>query len=76
LLCLALLAACGDDGEPEDPAERGAAIAREIEADPESAEEILEEHEMSIEDFEALMYEIAADPEMSERYQELLEAEE
>ncbi len=31
---------------------------------------------MSIEELEALMYEIAADPEMSERYQELLEEEE
>jgi hypothetical protein len=75
-LCLASLPGCGDDGESDDPVERGAAIARQIKADPESAEEILEEHEMSIEDFEALMYEIAADPEMSERYQELFEAEE
>ncbi len=76
LLLVAVATGCGDDGEPQDIAERGAAIAREIRADPEHAEDILQEHEMSIEDFEALMYEIAADPEMSEKYQELLEAEE
>jgi hypothetical protein len=72
---LLIAAACGDD-EPEDKAERGAAIAREIRAAPGDAEEILEEHEMDIEQFEALMYEIAADPDLSERYEELVEAEE
>lgn len=66
--------ACGADSD--DPAERGAEIAKEIQAAPANAEAILEEHEMTIDEFEALMYEIAADPELSERYQELLEEEE
>ena len=73
-LSLASLA-CGDD-EPEDDAERAAAIAREIKASPDDAEQILEDHELTIDEFEALMYEIAADPELSERYQTLLESEE
>ena len=66
--------ACGS--EPDEPVERGAAIAREIRAEPAKAEAILEEHEITIEEFEALMYEIAADPELSARYEELLEEEE
>jgi len=77
LVFVALVAcALACDDEPEGPAERAAEIAQEIQASPDDAEEILEDHEMSIDDFEALMYEIAADPELSERYQALLENEE
>jgi hypothetical protein len=68
-----LLGAC--DSEPEDQALRAAAIAREIQADPEQTEAILEQHELSIEEFEALMYEVAGDPELSERYEAALAAE-
>jgi len=68
-----LLGAC--DSEPEDKALRAAAIAREIQADPEQTEAILEDHELSIEEFEALMYEVAGDPELSERYEAAVAAE-
>jgi len=71
-----LICALACDSEPEGPAEQAAEIAREIKASPDDAEEILEDHEMSIEEFEAMMYEIAADPDLSERYQALLESEE
>ena len=54
---------------------RAAAIARQLQADPEGAEAILEEHELTIEELEALMVEIAADEELSERYDQALQAE-
>jgi len=43
---------------------------------PDDAERILEEHEITIEELEQLMLDVAADPELSERYQEALAAEE
>jgi hypothetical protein len=43
-------------------------IAKEIEADPDSAETILANHEMTIEDFDQMMYDISADPDLSDAY--------
>jgi len=63
------LATAGCDDEPEDKALRAAAIASEIDESPEDTEAILEDHDMTIGQFEALMYEVAADPELSERYE-------
>ena len=63
------LVAAGCDDEPEDKALRAAAIAGEIAESPDDTEAILEDHDMTIEQFEALMYEVAADPELSERYE-------
>jgi hypothetical protein len=65
------LTGCGSCGS-EDEVLRAAEIAREIRERPDDTEAILEEHEMTIEELEALMYEIAADPEKSQRYQEAL----
>lgn len=60
-------AACGS--ESDDPVDRAVAIARDIQADPANAEEVLEDHEITIDEFEELVYLIAADPEMSARYE-------
>jgi hypothetical protein len=72
---------CGDSEEDpasaaaeEDDALRAAAIAREIRAAPDDTEAILERHGLTIEEFEALMYDIAADPEASQRYETALSA--
>lgn len=46
-----------------------AMIAREVEANPDRAAEILESHGMTQESFQQLMYEIAADPARSEAYE-------
>jgi hypothetical protein len=54
---------------PRDPAKRAAAIATELKASPDNAEQVLAKHDLTIEEFERLMYEVAADPEMSEAYQ-------
>lgn len=47
-------------------------LAKAIEANPEEASRILQEHQMSQEDLEALMYEIAQDPVLSSAYDEAM----
>jgi hypothetical protein len=49
-------------------ARAAAALAREIQADPDAAAEILAARGMTEEEFESLLYEIAADPAASEAY--------
>ncbi|MDH3591967.1 MAG: hypothetical protein OER88_08820 [Planctomycetota bacterium] len=48
-------------------------IQKAINADAGRAEEILQEHDMTIDDYEDLMAEISADPELSRSFNELLE---
>lgn len=48
--------------------DKAAAIARAIQARPENADEILRQHNMTEQQYEDLLYEIAADPAMSEAY--------
>ena len=66
LALVLLLVACSN------PADRAAEIAGEIRAAPDRTEQILEAHDMTIEELEALMYEVASDPELSERYHRAL----
>ena len=65
-------AATGETGAAGDPAQdevaKAAAIAKEIEAAPDRAVEILESHGMTPEQWEALMYDIASDPARAEAY--------
>ncbi len=49
-------------------ARAAAALAREIQGRPDGAETILEAHGLTVDDFEALLFEIAADPQASEIY--------
>ena len=49
-----------------------AEIARAVEANPEAAEEILASHDVTLEQFEAMMYDISADPGMSKAYEAAL----
>lgn len=51
-----------------DAVQQAAEIANAIEAAPDRANEILEAHGMTAEQFEALLYEIAQDPAKSEAY--------
>ena len=48
-------------------------VARAVEADPDAAEAVLRENDLSIEQFEALMYRIAADPELSAAFEAAME---
>ena len=52
----------------QDPVERARAIRSALDAQPESAEDVLREHGLTIEEFEALMMRIAGDPELSARF--------
>jgi hypothetical protein len=54
--------------ESVDVVSKAVGIAKEIEADPESAETILANHEMTIEEFDQMMYEISVDPDLSDAY--------
>jgi hypothetical protein len=49
-----------------------AEIARAVEADPDAAEEILASHDITIEQFEEMMYEISANPELTKAYEAAL----
>lgn len=49
-----------------------AEIARAVEANPDDADEILASHDVSIEQFEEMIYEISADPELSRAYEAAL----
>lgn len=69
ILLLTLLAGCAADPVAPDPVAEAAAIAREVEAAPDRATEILAAHGTTTEQFEALMFEIAADPEKSAAFE-------
>jgi hypothetical protein len=78
IIALAMALGCaapgGDDEEiastaaGDDIVTQAAGIAREIAADPDSAEAILARHGMTIEQFDQMMFDISADPELSEAY--------
>jgi len=55
-----------------DIVQRAAEIARAIEADPDSAEQILQDQGLTAEQFEEMIYEISADPELSKAYEAAL----
>lgn len=67
MLLAALLGAVGCG---KSKIEEAAAIASEIEKTPKKAETILKAHDMTIEEFEETMYDIAADPELANQYEE------
>ena len=57
------------DGSGLDPkVAKAVSIAREIEADPSKAEDVLAKHELDREGLDALMYEIARNPELAKSY--------
>jgi len=56
-----------------DVVEKAVTIAKEIEADPDAVEEILERHGLDAEQFENMIYEISSDPELSRAYNAAME---
>ncbi|MDH3784641.1 MAG: hypothetical protein OEV00_04840 [Acidobacteriota bacterium] len=79
LLIVLAMAGCAGDAvndasPPEEPglAEHAAAIALEIEADPDSTEQILERYGLSAEEFENMLLEISEDEAMREAYTALV----
>jgi len=60
------------EAETDDQVTRAAEIMKAIEADPDAADEILQSHDMTVEQFEQVMYEISADPALSKAYEAAL----
>jgi hypothetical protein len=75
-LCALVLVGCGGSGKQSTPSgapvspkvAEAAALAKELEANPDDADAILKRHGMTRQQLEDLMYEIAADDEMSQAY--------
>lgn len=63
---LALVVACGGSAGKVDQA---VAIAKELRERPDAAEKILGAHQMTAEQWETLMYEIADDPALAEQFE-------
>lgn len=60
-----------EDAEPDPSAEKikvAATVAKEIAADPEHADEVLDRHGLDRAKLDAMMFEIAADPSLTEAY--------
>jgi hypothetical protein len=77
IIGLSLALGCAKPEEPEEiaPAEtaadivtRAVAMAKEIEADPDSVDAVLARHEMTVEQFDQMMYDISIDPALSDAY--------
>lgn len=64
---LTLSIACGGAGGGK--AEQAVTIAKELRAKPDEAEAILKKHNLTEEQWEALMFEIAEDPALSEKFE-------
>jgi hypothetical protein len=63
-----------DQASPQTPTvssetvSKAVAVAKEIEANPDDVDAILEQHGLTLETFEDMLYEISSDPELSEAY--------
>ena len=79
ILSALLLAACSGSADKSpasggtapaipEKAAKAARLAKELEANPDDADAILQRHGMTQQQFEDLMYEIAADETLSEAY--------
>ena len=64
------LAACDSKPEVDPQVAKAAEIAKAIDASPDDAEKVLKDNSMSVEDFEAMMLDIASDPAKSEAFQQ------
>lgn len=69
-ILFSLVLACG--GATGSKVDQAVAIAKEIRAKPDDAEKILGTHNMTADQWEALMYEIADDPALAAQYEAAL----
>ncbi len=65
--------ACGGAGDGGNKVDQAVTVARELRARPADAEKVLSEHNLSAEQWEALMFEIADDPALAARYEAALQ---
>lgn len=67
-ILLSLALACGG-GAGGGKVDQAVGIAKELRAKPDDAEKILGQHNMTVDQWEALMFEIADDPAMAEKFE-------
>jgi hypothetical protein len=72
-LFLSFILACGGSGGSGDKVEQAVAVAKELRERPADAEKILAEHNLSVEQWEALMFEIADDSALAARFEAALQ---
>jgi hypothetical protein len=56
----------------KDTVDRAVAVARDLESEGNSAEQVLAEHGITLEKFEELLYEISSDSELAKKFSEAL----
>lgn len=76
-LSLTLLISCGNSSTPttmnnDQKVTLAATVAKEIQANPSTATETLKKHNLTQDQFENLLYDIASDPALSQKYQAAL----
>lgn len=75
-LCLILFVGCGSNTTAtmsnDQKVTLAATVAKEIQANPSKATETLQKHNLTQDQFENLLYDIASDPALSQKYQTAL----
>lgn len=72
-LLFSFILACGGPGDGGSKVDQAVTIARELRARPADAEQILAEHSLTADQWEALMFDIADDPALAAKYAAALE---
>jgi hypothetical protein len=67
-LLLSFLFACGGPGTPASKVDQAVAVARDLRARPAEPEKVLADHNLSADQWETLMFEIADDPTLAAKY--------
>ena len=61
--------ACGGSASEGNKVDQAATIAKELRAKPDDAEKILAQHNLTEDQWEALIYEIASDPALAAKFE-------
>lgn len=68
-ILLSLMLACGGSASEGNKVDQALTIAKELRANPDDAEKILGAHNMTEDQWEALIFEIASDPAMAAKFE-------
>lgn len=68
-ILLSFTLACGGGAAGGNNVDEAIAIAKELKAKPDDAEKILGSHNMTEDQWEALMYDIASDPALASKFE-------
>lgn len=68
-ILLSFTLACGGSAGTGDKVDQAVTIAKELRAKPDDAEKILGSHNLTEDQWEALMYDIASDPALASKFE-------